>query len=343
MNPTPSMAAIMPAYNAAAYLEQSLPPLLDAEAGLAEVIVVDDGSTDGTGALAARRGARVLRLDPTAGAAAARNAGARATQGDILVFVDADSVVQPGTLAALRRYLAAHPEADAVFGSYDAEPAARGVVSQYRNLLHHYVHQSARPGAATFWAGLGAVRRAAFERVGGFDPDPRWCAIEDIELGYRLRAAGCAIHACPALQCGHLKRWTLREMVRTDLLLRAVPWTRLNLERRCWPNDLNLRHGRMAGAVLAAALPAAVLAALAGAGAAAWGAAACCGAGCLACHTGFFRFLLRRRGPLFTAQAAALHILHLWCAGLGAGLGWWRHLRGRGGRIRPLHPAPPLA
>ena len=44
------------------------------------------------------------------------------------------------------------------FGSYDDTPTDRGFVSRYKNLLHHYVHQTARREASTFWTGLGAVR-----------------------------------------------------------------------------------------------------------------------------------------------------------------------------------------
>ena len=70
-------------------------------------------------------------------------------------------------------------------------PRLQGVVSQYRNLLHHFVHQHGNSEASTFWAGCGAIRRSVFEEMGGFDeqrfPTP---SIEDIELGYRLRQAG---------------------------------------------------------------------------------------------------------------------------------------------------------
>ena len=64
---------------------------------------------------------------------------------------------------------ATEPDVSAVFGSYDASPPARGIVSEYRNLLHHYVHQTSGGLATTFWAGLGAVRREAFVAVDGFD------------------------------------------------------------------------------------------------------------------------------------------------------------------------------
>ena len=84
------------------------------------------------------------------------------------------------------------------------------MVSQYRNLLHHFVHQEGNPEASTFWAGCGAVRRAAFDAVAGYDEARfRRPSIEDIELGYRLRRAGYRIRLDRDLQCTHLKRWRL--------------------------------------------------------------------------------------------------------------------------------------
>jgi hypothetical protein len=73
---------------------------------------------------------------------------------------------------AIRRVVKAFeddPALAAVFGSYDRRPRAPGLVSQYRNLLHHYTHQIGNPEAGTFWSGCGAIRRSVFVGVGGFD------------------------------------------------------------------------------------------------------------------------------------------------------------------------------
>ncbi len=106
--------------------------------------------------------------------------------------------------------------------------------------------------AATFWSGCGAIRRTVFQAAGGFDAVryPRPC-IEDIELGYRLRAAGHRILLNKHIQVKHLKRWTLRGMVKTDVFDRGVPWTQLILERRRLPNDLNLQFTQRLSAMLA--------------------------------------------------------------------------------------------
>jgi hypothetical protein len=128
-----------------------------------------------------------------------------------------------------------------VFGAYDAAPRARGLVSQYRNLLHHRIHTQARGEAETFWAGLGAIRRWVFVAAGEFDETMR--QLEDIDLGYRVRALGHRILLRPEIQGTHLKPWTLRSMVVTDLFGRGVTWMRLHLAqgRTGRPGTLNLR------------------------------------------------------------------------------------------------------
>lgn len=83
------VSAIIPAYNEAARIGAVLEPVLAAPS-VHEVIVVDDGSTDGTAAVAARYGVRVVRLPENRGKGAALVAGAREAQGDVLLFLDAD-------------------------------------------------------------------------------------------------------------------------------------------------------------------------------------------------------------------------------------------------------------
>jgi hypothetical protein len=169
----------------------------------------------------------------------------------VLLFVDSDVVVARGAIDRVIRIFAEDPGLAALFGSYDDDPRASSLVSRYRNLLHHFVHQEGNPQAATFWAGLGAVRRAVFLAVGGFDA-VRFArpSIEDIELGYRLRRAGHRIRLDRELQGKHLKRWRLWSMLRTDVTCRALPWSRLILETAHAPEDLNLRTSQRVSCAL---------------------------------------------------------------------------------------------
>lgn len=219
-----------------------------------ECIVVDDASSDDSAGIAKSFPVRVVQIrEGPMGPAYARNRGAEVAAGDLLFFVDADVVLQSTTLERLSATFARHPEIDAVFGSYDDHPEAGDFLSRYRNLLHHFIHQHARAEAGTFWSGCGAIRREVFLALGGFDavhhPRP---SMEDVELGYRLRARGHRILLDKQMQVQHLKRWTLRRMIETDVFDRAIPWTRLILRERRLPNDLNLRVSHLVSAILVA-------------------------------------------------------------------------------------------
>jgi len=245
----PTLSVIVPVHNDSANLETCVAALRASDLKGFEIIVVDDGSTDDTPAVADRLGVCTLRLPGNLGPSAARNRGAAAATGSILLFVDADVQLQPRALTLLMSAFEENADIDAIFGSYCRHPARRNVVSQYRNLLHHFVHQQAVGDATTFWSGCGAVRREAFESVGGFDESRR--AIEDIEFGIRLFKAGRRTVIRPDVQGTHLKRWGIRNTVKTDVLVRGVPWTRLILEHRNLPRKLNLGLSQQVSSLLA--------------------------------------------------------------------------------------------
>lgn len=316
------VSVIVPAYRNAGELSQCISALHAAATSDTELIVVDDASEDHVSSTAANLGARVLRLARNAGPAAARNHGARHAQGEILFFVDADVVVPDSAIGRIRTTLDNHGEIDAVFGSYDSLPAAPGLVSQYRNLLHHFVHQTGKAEAATFWAGCGAVRRLAFERVGGFDerrfPRP---SIEDIELGYRLRRAGYRIFFDESLQSTHLKQWTLRSIIRTDVIYRAIPWSRLIFESGEALDYLNVQASQRASValtglgslfLLTSPLHLELLTMLAFA----------CVAAVIFINRDLYAFFWRARGTFFSAACVPLHLLYFVCCGVGYEYAW---------------------
>lgn len=270
--------------------------------------LVLDGS-DG----AAPAGCRVVRLARRSGPAVARNRGAAGARGDILFFVDADVLLADGSLEHVRRFFSAGL-GDAVFGSYDDDPPEPGAVSRFRNLLHHVQHQRGAGRVASFWTGCGAVRRSLFEGLGGFATTYRRPAMEDLELGLRMAAAGGRVILDPTLRCKHLKRWTLFGMLRSDLLERAIPWSRLLWRTGGAARTLNAdRRGQVSVALTGVAglalllspalpsLPAAV---------AAW-------AGLLVAQRDLLALLLRRGGPSLLVAGTLLLPLHLAAGGLG--------------------------
>jgi hypothetical protein len=329
---------VIPAWNAAATLRAAVEAVVPG-AGRDRVLVVDAGSDDDTGAVARDCGVRVLRLDARVGPAAARNAGVAATRGEIVLFVDADCVAHPDAVERVRAAFAGDPSLSALSGSYDDAPPATGFFSQYMNLRHHATHQLARPGLAMFWAGCGAVRRSAILAAGGFDaaryPTPQ---IEDIELGLRLERLGGRLRLDPALQVTHRKAWTLRTVVRTDVLQRAAPWSELILDGADLPRDLNLRPSQRAAAALAAPALAAVAALLAAVGVAVAGAsgaraaavaatAAAVIVASVAVNRDLLALLARKRGIWFAARAWLFHQVHLLYSAATFAVCWLRRPR----------------
>jgi glycosyltransferase involved in cell wall biosynthesis len=252
----------MPAYRAAHLLPQVLAPLVEMQrkGEILEILVVDDQSPDDTAETARGLSARVLVTPKNGGPGAARNLAAEHASGDVLWFVDSDVIAKPGNAARIRDAFAS-PDVGAVFGSYDDAPASKYWFSQYKNLLHHFHHQKGNRDAVTFWAGCGAVRKDVFLEVGGFDIETyKVPSIEDIELGYRISGAGHRIVLDPALQCKHLKHWTIRNALETDIFKRALPWARLMISREGVTNDLNASTAERLRAVLALVFVLSVLA-----------------------------------------------------------------------------------
>ncbi len=255
------ISVIVPVYNGGEALRRCLRALNASTYQEYELIVVDDFSNDLSADIARDEGAIVLKMDKQSGPAACRNFGAESAKGEVLLFIDADVMARKETLSLVAIDFLEQPDTAAVFGSYDTEPTQQNFLSQYKNLLHHFVHQSSETVASTFWAGCGAIRREVFFSVGGFDsrkyPRP---SIEDIELGYRLRDKGYRILLDKGIEVKHLKKWTWRSLLDADIFCRAIPWTELILETGKTVDDLNLRKSQRISAFFVGLLvPAAFL------------------------------------------------------------------------------------
>lgn len=327
----PYLSVVVPAHDAARMLPDTLGALRrsDLDPDRWELIVVDDGSEDDTPLVAASFADTVIRLPaPAHGPAYARNRGFEAARGDCVVFVDADVRVHADALPKIAATFRDHSDVGAVFGSYDADPAAPGVVSRFRNLMHHHVHQENAGEAETFWAGCGAVRAEVFREAGMYDEwhyaQPQ---IEDIELGRRIRRLGHRILLRPDIQGTHLKRWTLTGMLQTDFLRRGVPWTRLLIQEGTGPatRALNLRASeKMATACVAGGSAAAGGALLTGTS---WplGIAAAALLVVLLCNVRFYGRLARVQGVWFPVATLPLHLLYYLSNCVSAVTGWLAH------------------
>jgi GT2 family glycosyltransferase len=192
-----SIAVIIPARNA----ERVLPRTLAALEGAPEVVVVDNGSADATAAAALAGGARVVH-EPVASRPRARNAGARATRADRLVFLDADCVPDPGWLEAMDRCLDEQPLAGGrVVVTGDATRAER-----FDTLWRLRQEETIAEG----WSGSGnlAIRRELFDALCGFDERFRHAG-EDVDLCLRAGTIGY----CAGAVVRHAPARSLRQVV----------------------------------------------------------------------------------------------------------------------------------
>lgn len=332
------MSVVIPVHNGGATLDKCLRALGRSSFTNYELIVVDDGSTDDSSTVALQHGARLLALRKKNGPAHARNRAVEIATGRVVLFLDADVCVRADTLERVAQYFDSHPQVDAVFGSYDDQPTDQGFIAQYKNLLHHFIHQNAKRQASTFWAGCGAIKRKVFLEHGGFDESYRRPSIEDIELGFRLRSQGKIIHLTKEIQVTHLKRWTFWGLVRTDIFDRAIPWTLLMLRDKTFHADLNLKLSHQLSVVILYGLL------LIGATMAVWGPrfssiepsavvmviAGLCGL-LILLNRELYAFLARKRSWPFAIRALPIHWLYYLYSGAALAVAVAVHMwNGRG-------------
>ena len=174
LRPTPRVSIVVPCRNAASWLGETLASALDQDGPPLELIVVDDGSDDGSPAIAAAAGPRVrLIRQPPRGVSAARNAGTAAATGEFVLYLDADDVLEPGTLA-LRVSALETTGADVALTAWVRWKA--GVDRVFRAGTIERASLSARPEIDLLtdaWWPPGAVlyRRAIVDRIGGWRED----------------------------------------------------------------------------------------------------------------------------------------------------------------------------
>ena len=202
---SPNVTLVIPGRNTASTLR----PCLDAVAPLveqgilAEIILVDDGSTDETPEIAAQYPVRIIRGEGK-GAAGARNLGWQAAKTELIWFIDADCVAEPDALPILLEQLAnddaSDPSIGGVGGSYgNMRPDSLVATLIHEEIIDRHVRM---PSEVSVLATFNVVyRRQALAVVGGFDPGCFWA--HDAELAYRICNAGYRLRFEPSSKVGH--------------------------------------------------------------------------------------------------------------------------------------------
>ena len=197
----PLVSIIIPTYNMRQWIAEAIDSALVQTYPHCEIIVVDDGSTDGTGDFSREKyGAQIRYVyQENKGRGAARNHGLHLARGIYVNFLDADDILAPHKIALQVDFLENHPEYAAVYGRtllfYDNEPDSiyePAIVAQYTsgNLLKEMV-----AAGGLLWTCPTLIRREWIERIGGFDEQMRRC--EDFDFFLRLARAGALFAYLP--------------------------------------------------------------------------------------------------------------------------------------------------
>ncbi len=220
MDAWPFISVILPTHSRLPQLKQALASVRQQiyPADRYELVVVDDGSTDGTAHyLRQQAEAGNLRYlsQPAAGAAAARNAGARLARGEIVAFTDDDCLPEAGWLTALAQAYAPAPRPVAVGGRIESVLTRHWLYPYYAVRNRYNDNYTVHPVYLN--TANASFLRSVFWEVGGFDEAFPSAASEDVELGFRLAAAGYTLDFTPAARVWHVDRTSLWALVRQSL------------------------------------------------------------------------------------------------------------------------------
>ncbi|WP_067817732.1 glycosyltransferase family 2 protein [Actinomadura kijaniata] len=319
---SPTVSVIIPNYNYEKTLGLCLSAVYDQTHRPAEVIVVDDGSTDDSLTIAARFPCTVLTSGSNRGVAAARNLGAARATGDVLFFLDSDVVLRDDAIAQAVRLLEEDPSLGSVCGIYTPAPLIRdSLVEEYRSLQAHYWRKSSVGLVNVGFFSLGAVRRTVFEEIGPFNE--RLWQTEEVDYGQRLsRRYGLLLtDKVVGRHDDDDALWPLMRKLARRARLR-VP---LYLRRRRFMTGFETRE-RALGVLAAGVSAAALLASPAAPSPVVPGAVALAGlAAFAASDRHMYRFVRRERGRAFLAYFLAVHYLVALSIASGVAAGLFRY------------------
>jgi GT2 family glycosyltransferase len=197
------MSVIIPNYNGGQTIGRCLESIFALQDEDREVIVVDDCSEDGSIDIISRYPCRLIQMEKHAGASAARNAGARASRGDVLFFIDADCLVQENAPSIIRKYLHEYSAEVVMGGTYTPIPPDSGFFNEFQSAFIHYFETKNNDDPDYLATHALVIRTETFTKMGGFREDflP---ILEDVDFSHRLRSAGYRLIMSPDLQVRHV-------------------------------------------------------------------------------------------------------------------------------------------
>jgi GT2 family glycosyltransferase len=227
-----SISIVIPNRNGAATIGACLRAAFAASCGRFEVVVVDDHSEDASVDIIQRFPCKLVRLDEHGGVSKARNAGARAASGELLLFIDNDCLLGKGAPFAARAACGERRDL-VVGGTYTPSPSDSDFFSFFQSVfIHHFETKNPKPDYVA--AHAMALDAGLFRRSGGFIEDSFIgvaASVEDVELSHRLRRAGCELAMSRGMQVQHIFRFSLRRSL-GNAVRKARTWTMYSMANR---------------------------------------------------------------------------------------------------------------
>ena len=180
------ISVILTTYERRELVARALASVFAQTTAAGEVIVVDDGSTDGTAGFLRHQPIRLLRVPHSGNPAVARNAGLDRARGDLIAFLDSDDTLRPNALKDLSAALRAQPAAGFAYGAYEPDPGPRLAVPPVADIFDRLLESDFLVTGAVLF------RRSLLGTVGGLDPH---CSpAEDWDYWLRLAARADGVH-----------------------------------------------------------------------------------------------------------------------------------------------------
>ena len=224
------ISIIIPCHNAANTLEICLQAIRSSDYKYYETIVVDDCSSDDTQAIALSLPCRLVKLTQHQGAGAARNAGAAASQGEIIFFTDADCVLTKNALSLIAERMAGAPENLILGGTYTKAPYDNNFFSQFQSLFIHYCETKHAHNPDYIATHAMAMHKRFFLQHEGFN-NQAFPILEDVEYSHRLKRQGAKLVIDSQIQAQHIFNFSLTRSLR-NAVRKTRYWTTYTLQRK---------------------------------------------------------------------------------------------------------------
>lgn len=230
MKPITNISVLIPCYNRANDIENAILSVQNQTRPADEIIVVDDASSDQSASIVRKCGVKLICHESNRGPAVARNTAFSASTGEIVIFIDSDSIADQRMIETIMSIYENPLESERLggVGGRSIEAFSQGLANQWRSLHARQDHGKSSKIDVEYLFGLCcSYPRKVFNQVGGFDSFYPKNAGEDLDIGIRIRQAGYRLIYTPAAFIYHQHRDTIKSLKQVQ-----YNWTYWNLIAR---------------------------------------------------------------------------------------------------------------